>query len=183
MSAVSVSKIMSPEVCTVSADSPVEEVVALMRHNNYSCVVVEQNKRPQGIVTERDVLRLTNLLLQGTDASNIKVASIMTSPVISIRITASLHEAMMLCRDKKIRHMPVVDKSGELAGIITQSDLMSGYFHLLENMVQPMGQSDSGDAIGSVDLDEVEQDLKDLFKVLQTHNNPDGSKRLSSRFV
>jgi len=180
VSAVSVKEVMTESVCTVAEGSAVLEVVELMRHNNFSCVVIEKDGRPFGIVTERDVLRLTNLLLKGTKAKvgNIKVESIMTSPVMTVRSSATLHEAMLLCRDKKIRHMPVVDKTGLLAGLLTQSDLMSGYFHILESKVNPVADgADTGESIDNVDLQEVEQDLKDLFQMLQPQTITDRASK------
>ncbi|HHO81454.1 MAG TPA: CBS domain-containing protein, partial [Bacillaceae bacterium] len=51
------------------------------------------------------------------------VREIMNRPVFTVRATDTLREAWELMRDRRIRHLPVVDESGRLVGIVTDRDL------------------------------------------------------------
>lgn len=190
MSAINVSQVMSRQVATVIPECSVQELVSLMRSKSHSCLVVVENQKPVGIITERDVVRLTNLLLQGTDPSNLNAKNLMTHPVTSIRQQARLTEVAALCKDRKIRHLPVVDDKGLLVGILTQSDLVKAYIQLLEvsqsaALTHRPADIDEefGDGIPPANLDAVEEDLKQVFMALHTAKNPSGSTRLQSRFT
>ena len=57
------------------------------------------------------------------DLRNTALGSIIRTRVISINMDATLGEAMELCLNRRIRHLPVVDDDGRLAGLMTDRDL------------------------------------------------------------
>jgi len=190
MSSILVGNIMSKDVISSNPETPIAEVVNLMRQRNYSCLVITEQGRPLGIITERDILKLANLLLSGADAASLKAGAIMTQPIISIRNSATLTEAMAICKHKKIRHLPVINANGNLMGILTQSDLITGFLQTIEQQSidtvteQALHTNDDiGDGIPDVDLDDVERDLKNIFEAMHTSKNPKGADRLQSRFI
>jgi len=66
--------------------------------------------------------------LQGKRADglrNAQLGSIMKTSVISVNMDAKLGAAMDLCSTRRIRHLPVVDDEGKLAGLVTDRDLRS----------------------------------------------------------
>ena len=131
---ISIDAVMTTSVHTIRPEWPIADVVRTMRNKSYSCLVVAEGGKPIGIVTERDILKLANLLLDDLEHKDLTARSVMTSPTISIKSQANLLEAILLCRQTKIRHLPVVNDEGDLCGLLTQSDLLNAHIKSLELM-------------------------------------------------
>ncbi|TVQ24139.1 MAG: CBS domain-containing protein [Leptolyngbya sp. DLM2.Bin15] len=86
------------------------------------CALVMQGQVLQGILTERDVVRLT---ASATDFATVAVASVMTSPVVTIaeESVQDIFAALFLLRRYRIRHLPVVDAAGAVVGVISHASL------------------------------------------------------------
>jgi len=84
-----------------------------------SIVVVEKDE-PVGILTERDISRS---VVKGTSALKRQVKNVMSSPLITISATESVHDAMTLMLKHGIRRLPVV-KQGKLVGIVSERDVL-----------------------------------------------------------
>lgn len=142
---ISIESVMTTSVHTVAPDLAIEDAVRTMRQKAYSCLVVLEagasGAKPIGIVTERDILKLANLLLDDLDHEGLTAQSVMTSPTIHIQRSANILEAILLCQQTKIRHLPVVDEEGNLCGLLTQSDLLSAHIHSLELMNQKLEEN------------------------------------------
>ncbi len=87
-----------------------------------SCVLVMQAQTLLGILTERDVVRLT---AQGIDLQASTIADVMVTPVITLpqRYLQDISAALFLFRRYRIRHLPVVDEQGQLLGVISHESL------------------------------------------------------------
>lgn len=120
-----VDKIMTKKVVTCSPSCPIMEAAKKMRKKTISSVVVVEGKKPVGIVTERDFTR--KVVSVNLDTKKNPVNKIMTSPVISISPNSNIYYANEYMQKKKFRRFPIVNKKGELIGIITQRDLLN-YF-------------------------------------------------------
>jgi two-component system, cell cycle sensor histidine kinase and response regulator CckA len=83
------------------------------------CVLVVEGLRPIGILTERDVVRLS---IAGIDLSQMIIAQAMTQPLITLTWSPSqtIYSALALFQQHQIRHLPVVDDQGQLLGIVTR---------------------------------------------------------------
>ena len=117
---------MTSSVVTCSPGDSLEDVLKRMREGPISCIPVVRGDRPVGILTERDVVRML-----GTEPLeailDFDVAEAMTSPVIAVRRTDSVEDALEVAYSCEIRHLPVVDENDKLVGIVTQSDLVTKY--------------------------------------------------------
>jgi diguanylate cyclase (GGDEF)-like protein len=102
----------------------------LMAERCISCLVVSENERPVGIISERDIVKL--LANSIVTASRVRVKDLMSSPVDCISQNTDLSEAGRLMKSKSCRRFPVVDSNGVVVGLVTQSDVMSGSLHVLE---------------------------------------------------
>ncbi len=157
MEQISVNSLKTAKVSTAGPGATLFEVAEVMVANRYSCVLIEAEGCPLGILTERDVVGL--LLKTQVDARLLErpVSEFMTSPIISVVEDASLFDALVLSRAEKIRHLPVVDKQGQLTGLVTQSDLSNAHFRLIEQQSDLLEQ-----AIRSrtVDLERVNEELR-----------------------
>ncbi len=133
--------IMSKDVRVVRLDSSVKEVVATMNKFDIGSIIVVQGDRPVGIITERDILRR---VVEPCLAPEILTArQVMTSPVVSIRETASLDEVAGLMAKKKVKKLPVMNEE-KLVGIVTFTDIVTKVptmLSVLEELLRPYHRS------------------------------------------
>ncbi len=123
--------LMTKKVRCVSPKTKLRDLARLMAVNRYSCLVVTEKKVPLGIITERDLVKI---LAECPDEGpfTLNAAALMSSPVTTMHKTSTLLDAIAITRVRKIRHLPVVNVTGTIAGLITQSDLIQAYLHILE---------------------------------------------------
>ncbi|HVM10851.1 MAG TPA: CBS domain-containing protein [Actinomycetota bacterium] len=114
-----VGDIMTKDVKTVSAEDTFAHASKVLHDNGISSVVVAGEAGPAGIVTERD---LVNLVAEGADPREVRVGDRMTKELATVEPRTDLTEASRLMADRRIRHLPVVDR-GTLVGIISIRDL------------------------------------------------------------
>lgn len=115
-----VGDIMSRDVFTTTAETPMIQAAKIMGEQHIGSLIVIKFKTPVAIVTERDLL--TKVLAGGLDLETTLVEQVMSYPLIKICPTLEIREAARAMIHKKGRL--VVFECGELAGIITASDLI-----------------------------------------------------------
>ncbi|MBD2667153.1 PAS fold family [Richelia sinica FACHB-800] len=118
--------VMNTEVVHTPRNSNLFTVIELMVKNQVSSVIVTEIgadllPRPVGIITERDVVQFQILAL---DFDRITAGMVMSTPLFSLTPEDSLWSARSLMQEKKIRHIVITGKKGELRGIITQTSLL-----------------------------------------------------------
>lgn len=112
------------EIVCVDVNTIVLEATELMEEMNVGSVVVIQNDRPVGIVTDRDVvLRVVNKKL---DPAAVKVGDIMSLEVVTLKQRTGLYEALEQIKESgsRVRRFPIVDDNGAIKGIITLDDVI-----------------------------------------------------------
>ena len=109
------------EVWSVASDAKVFEALELMADKNAGAVLVINDSRVVGILSERDCVR--RLDLQGRASRTTKVEDIMTTKVLYAEAGQSLSECVAIMIDKNIRHLPVYEE-GKLIGIISVRDAL-----------------------------------------------------------
>ena len=117
-----VSKICQTDVVTCAPDLPLIEVAELMRVRNISSVVVRDGEEPVGIVTDRDLRN--KVVAPGIDPRERSARDIMNSPLVTIRESDYLFEALYLMSRRRIHRLCVVDAEGRLRGIVTDTDAL-----------------------------------------------------------
>lgn len=115
-----VEELMIKNVVKVNPDTLVEEAVRIMNANEIGCLIISENGKPVGIITERDLLK--RVLEQGRSPRTIKVAEIMSKPVIYGDSQMELEDAARIMFRKKVKKLPIT-RDGELVGLITLTDL------------------------------------------------------------
>ncbi len=96
-------------------------IEAKMHEGDFRTVpVVKNDDEVVGIITDRDLRRLTGTL----DTTRVKDA--MTETVITVSLNTSMHEAARLLRERKIGGLPVVEE-GKLVGMITVTDVLEAF--------------------------------------------------------
>lgn len=114
-----VSALMNHEFPALSPSDSLQMALQAMEHGKASCVVIVENKKPLGIVTERDVVRLFL-----SHRPETPLFSLMSAPVRTVTENLPLVEAASLMQEHRFRHLLVVNEAGELAGVLDEHCLM-----------------------------------------------------------
>ena len=140
-----VAEIARSEVATVSATTALDDVVErAVAAPERVVVVLDDARRPLGIVTDTDLLRriapelrpgilagLTRGVHRHADALDAlhgtHARDVMSSPVISVRDTASPVAALSLAVEKELKRLPVVDAGGRLVGLVSRHELLGAF--------------------------------------------------------
>jgi CBS domain-containing protein len=109
-------------VLRVDANASVLDAVRRMVDFNVGSLLVTDDGRDIGIVTERDYLR--RVTLEGRDERVTQVREIISSPLIVVTPQTTVEECMALMTDRRIRHVPVVGGDGEVVGLVSIGDLV-----------------------------------------------------------
>jgi CBS domain-containing protein len=110
-----------PAVYAIGPDAPVLDAVKLMAEKHIGAVLVMEQGRLAGIVTERDYAR--KVVLQGRSSAQTLVREIMTPEVICVGLDDTTTHCMQLVTDRRIRHLPVRDGDAVL-GVVSIGDLV-----------------------------------------------------------
>ena len=107
---------------SVLPETSVIEALKVMAENNIGSVVVLEDNKFKGIITERDYSR--KVVLKGKNSTDTKVGEIMMTDFPLLKPNDSIEYCMELLTKNNIRYLPVF-KDQELAGIISISDVVS----------------------------------------------------------
>ena len=120
----SVGSVMCTDVCLLSETAIVANAVELMIEKHHSCVViVDSLKRPLGVLTERDVVRLCG---DHMHSELLALGQVMQAPVKTVKSGDLLHEAVKLMEAARIRRLVVVDDDGVVGGLLTHHEIVRG---------------------------------------------------------
>jgi signal-transduction protein with cAMP-binding, CBS, and nucleotidyltransferase domain len=114
--------ISSPVATTVDEANPVYETIELMVKKGLGAVVVSVGGKPDGIFTERDVLK--RVAVKDIDSKKTAVKNVATSPLITMASTELIRDALAEMYRRDIRNMPVRDEKGALIGIVSMPDIL-----------------------------------------------------------
>ena len=114
--------ICQTNVVSVKPDATIPFVAELMKDKNIGCIVVTEDHRPVGIITDRDIaLRAASLCDEPEPAL---IESIMTRDIRTIRKDTGVFDAIREMKSAGVRRMPIVDAGGRLVGLLTVDDLI-----------------------------------------------------------
>jgi CBS domain-containing protein len=108
-------------IWSVSPEATVYEALQLMAEKEAGAVLVIENARIKGILSERDYAR--KVILHGKFSKDTNVTDIMSDHVIYVEPSQSIEECMSIMINKKIRHLPVMENN-KLSGIISIGDVV-----------------------------------------------------------
>jgi len=110
------------DVWSVDPETPVYQALELMSEKNCGTVLVLEEEKLVGILSERDYAR--KVTLKGKSSKDTPVKEIMSSEVVCIRPTQTINDCMELMTDKRVRHLPVMEEEGNLVGLISIGDVV-----------------------------------------------------------
>jgi PAS domain S-box-containing protein len=120
----SVAEGMVSEVINTIPTTTILQIAQIMTERKVSSIVIvdsQQPLHPVGIITEQDLVQFQALEL---DLAQLLVGSVMSSPLFCLQPSDSLWSAQQIMESKHIRRLVITNDRGELAGILTQSNLL-----------------------------------------------------------
>lgn len=118
---VSVEEIVQTDVVTARPDAPVASVVAQMAEEQVGSVVITEDERPVGIVTDRTIA----LALETTpDVSDREIRELVGEELVTGSTDMSVFDVLQVLGDNGIRRLPIVEEDGTLSGIVTLDDVV-----------------------------------------------------------
>ena len=144
-----VKDVMSKNVITISPEDSISDAIEKMAKNNISGLIVVEEEKVVGVISESDVLRVfkseipeistsTNatlsiflILEKGIKAINemkkigkLKVKNLMSKKVFYVKPEDTILEAARIMSKKDVRRLPVIDENGKLVGVISRTDIL-----------------------------------------------------------
>lgn len=122
-------------VWTISPEQTVFEALRLMADKDIGALVVVQNDKIVGMLSERDYAR--KIILLGKTSKDTLVREIMSFPVFTIHPDQTIEEAMEMMTHHRVRHLPVVEED-RLVGMISIGDAVRDIIYRQRETIKEM---------------------------------------------
>jgi len=109
------------DVWCVDAEEPVLRAIEVMADKHVGALPVMRGDELVGMISERDYAR--KVVLMGRSSAETAVWEVMTAPAITVTRDQTVNDCMQLVTDRRIRHLPVVEKN-RLLGMVSIGDLV-----------------------------------------------------------
>ena len=126
-------KLAHKPIVSVGSSARASEAIHAMIEKRVGAALVVEGTRPVGIFTERDVM--SKIVAQKRDPETTPISAVMTSNVELISSKASPTEALRIMVERHFRHLPVVDETGNVVGMLSMRHLMREQIRRLEDQV------------------------------------------------
>jgi CBS domain-containing protein len=113
--------IFTRTVVTATPEETLATVALRMQEHNIGTVVIVEDRRPVGIVTDRDLALA--LGAQGI-SPQAQVQKVMSRHVLAIPEDTGIYTATKFMKEREVRRLPIVDREDRLVGIVTLDDLL-----------------------------------------------------------
>ena len=140
-SGIQVADAMTINVISVTSDFTLPQCAKVMDSNHIGAVIVRDNGKSLGIITEKDIVR--KAVAKGISIKKAKVKDFMETELITINPDADIYDAMIKMRDSNIRHLPVV-QGKEIVGFLTMKDILKIEPQLFELIVEKFELKEEG---------------------------------------
>ena len=134
-------EVKGTEVISIDQETSVFDAIKLMADRSIGSLLVLDEARLLGIVTERDYAR--KVILKGRSAKTTEVREIMTTDVFSATTGQTVNDCMTLMTERRIRHLPVVE-DGNVIGVISIGDLVNAIISDQQEEIEQLEQYISG---------------------------------------
>jgi len=114
-------EVMSTNIVTIGPEKSVSEVVKKMMERDVECLPVVRSKVLQGMITFRDIIE--KVVYARREPERIKVRDVMAKRMVTCGPNSTIIDVVKLMKNRKLRRIPVVDKSRRLVGLVTNFDL------------------------------------------------------------
>ena len=123
------------ELLTVDSKKPVIEALTIMAKYKIGALIVTNEAKMVGIISERDYAR--EIILEGKSSKDTKVEVLMTRKVLTLSASDKFEKGLEIMTQKRIRHMPVMDGK-ELIGMVSQGDLVKEMISYQKELIKEL---------------------------------------------
>lgn len=113
--------IFTRSVVTAAPEETLAGVALKLQEHNVGTIVIVEDRRPVGIVTDRDLALALGARRISPDT---EVQNVMTRHVLAIPEDTSIYTATKFMSEREVRRLPIVDREDRLVGIVTLDDLL-----------------------------------------------------------
>ena len=131
---------LEKEVATINVGASILEASKLMMKKDVGYLVVLERDQPVGMVTERDLVM--KVIAKEKNPSTVKVSEIMSSPLITVNLDATIEDAVKAMAKHRIRRLPVV-KDNVICGIFTTRDLTKHFNEYADRIARDISNMQS----------------------------------------
>ncbi|MDI6888336.1 MAG: CBS domain-containing protein [Methanocellales archaeon] len=136
-----VREIMTTNVITADGNMKASEGARKMAERKIGSLVITEDDKPIGIVTERDMIQ--KVMSKGIAPDSVMLKDVMSQPLVTIKPDESISSAAQKMLEKDIRRLPVVE-DGKLLGIITDADMVSFASSVTDTLTELIGTNFKG---------------------------------------
>lgn len=123
------------QVWSIAPHAMVFEAIQLMAEKNVGALLVMQDGRLVGIISERDYTR--KVILKGKASKETAVSEILSGKVVCVASAQTVEECLRLMTERHIRHLPVVEH-GQVLGIVSIGDLVNWIISAQSHTIQQL---------------------------------------------
>ena len=117
-----VKSIVREEVVTADPTASIMDLVATMDEEMVGSIVVVEDARPIGIVTDRDLA--LKVLGDELDPAETTARDVMSDEIVTLPVDAGIFDVLTQMAEATVRRIPAVDENGDIAGIVTFDDFV-----------------------------------------------------------
>jgi CBS domain-containing protein len=142
-----IERICNRDVALAYENERIDEVARRMRESHVGSVIVvprEGSQVPVGVLTDRDIV--VEVLATGLDYRTVTVGEVMSKEPATVREDDDVVDALRIMRTYGVRRLPVVTRSGTLAGIVAIDDLLEFFAGQVDDVVRAIGREQTQEA-------------------------------------
>lgn len=124
------------QIWSIEPTATVYEALQVMADKGIGALLVMRSDTLIGVISERDYAR--KIILRGLSSKTTPVSDIMSSPAMTVNPDTTVDDAMHLMTNHRIRHLPVVQSNGKVAGMVSVGDLVKWIITSHEHTIQQL---------------------------------------------
>ena len=124
------------DVITAEPEEAVAGIARRMQDHNVGTIVIVEDRRPVGIIIDRDLALALGAWGLGLKAP---VREVMTRHVLAVPEDTDVFTATRFIQDRKVRRLPIVDREDRLVGLVSLDDLLRWLARELSNLAEGIG--------------------------------------------
>ena len=142
-----IERLCNREVTLAYENERIDEIARRMRERHVGSVIVvprDNGSTPVGVLTDRDIV--VEVLAAGLDYRNVTVGEVMSREPATVREDDDVVDALRIMRTHGVRRLPVMARSGALAGIVAIDDLLEFFAGQVDDVVRAIGREQKQEA-------------------------------------
>ena len=145
---IKVGEVMTRGVECVPAEMSVRDAALVMAEHDIGSVLVGSLDQPQGILTDRDII--LRVVIAGGDPRQIPVRDVMSKHLFTCRVDDPIEAVLQQMDEQQVRRLPVLDRRGQLVGIVVRITLTQLIIKSLMEAACPEAAAQAGGELGTL---------------------------------